>query len=156
MPKFSAMRSVPYSAGQIFQIAGDVSDYDRFLPLVDRSVVTDVIAHPDGKLTFTAELHFAYTKLGISDTLRSHVIVDPAACTVRASSDEGPVKSLASEWRIRARGPARSEIHFSVDYTLKSRSLQFLLSGMFDFAVRRIMTAFESRARQLYGAPLAA
>ena len=31
--------------------------------------------------------------------------------------------------------------------------LQLMLSGMFDFAVRKIMTAFEERARALYGAP---
>jgi len=150
------MRSLPYSAGQIFQIAGDVGEYDQFLPLVDRSVVTNASTHSDGKRTFAAELHFAYAKLGISDTLRSHVIVDPVACTVRATSHEGPVKSLIAEWKIRARGHAGSEIYFIVDYTLKSRSLQFLLSGMFDFMVRRIMTAFEDRARQLYGAPIAA
>lgn len=150
------MRSVPYSIDQIFQIAGDVGEYHRFLPLVDRAVITNVIAHTDGTQGFTADLHFAYPKLHISDTLRSHVIVDPAKCTVTANSSEGLVKSLTSEWKIRPSAKGGADIHFTVDYMLKSRSLQFLLSGMFDFAVRRIMTAFEDRARQLYGAPIAA
>lgn len=156
MSRFSSMRMVPYSAAQIFHIAGDVAAYDKFLPLVDRSVVTNLSAEPDGRRSFAAELHFSHRKLGISDTLRSHVIVDPRTCTVKAASYEGPVKSLTTEWRIRARGHAGAEIYFSVDYTLKSRSLQFLLSGMFDYMVRRIMTAFEDRARHLYGAPIAA
>lgn len=153
MPRFAAMRSVPYSVEQIFGIAGDVGEYKAFLPLVKRSVIANLLTHPDGTRSFVADLHFAYPKLGIGDTLRSKVIVDPAACTVRATANEGPVKSLVAEWKIRARGQGGSDIQFTVDYTLKSRSLQFLLSGMFDFIVRRVMTAFEERARQLYGAP---
>ncbi|MBC8037428.1 MAG: type II toxin-antitoxin system RatA family toxin [Rhizobiales bacterium] len=156
MAKFSAMRSVPYSVEQIFGIAGNVADYPAFLPLVKRSVVTDMVIGLDGKKHFIADLQFAYPKLGISDSLRSRVVVDPAACTVTATSNEGPVKSLISEWKILARATGGSDIHFTVDYTLKSRSLQFLLSGMFDLIVRRIMTAFEERARALYGAPVAA
>lgn len=150
------MRSVPYSVDQIFQIAGNVGEYSKFLPLVDRSVLTKVITDPDGKRNFTADLQFAYPKLGISDTLRSHVVVDPAKCTVTATSHEGLVKSLTAEWKIRRSLKGGADIHFTVDYTLKSRTLQFLLSGMFDFAVRRVMTAFENRARQLYGEPIAA
>ncbi len=156
MAKFSAMRSVPYSVEQIFGIAGDVAEYPAFLPLVKRSTVTNVTTLPGGRKSFAADLQFAYPKLGISDTLRSRVIVDPAACTVTATSNEGPVKSLVSEWKIVGRAKGGSDIHFTVDYTLKSRSLQFLLSGMFDLIVRRIMTAFEERARKLYGAPVLA
>ncbi len=156
MAKFSAVRSVPYSVDQIFGIAGDVGEYKSFLPLVDRSIITNVIIHPDGKKNFVADLHFTYSKLGISDTLRSRVVVDPAKCTVTATSNEGPVKSLVSEWKIRPNAKGGSDIHFTVNYTLRSRSLQFLLSGMFDLIVRRIMTAFEERAKQLYGAPVAA
>jgi coenzyme Q-binding protein COQ10 len=156
MPKFSAIRSVPYSVDQIFLIAGDVADYKAFLPLVKGSVVTDETVLPSGKKTFMADLHFAYPKLGISDILRSCVVVDPASCTVTATSKEGPVRSLKSEWKIRRAVNGGSDIQFTVDYTLKSRTLQFLLSGMFDLIVRRIMTAFEERARQLYGTPVAA
>ena len=156
MAKFSAMRSVPYSVEQIFGIAGNVTEYPAFLPLVKRSVVTNAVTHPDGKSSFIADLHFSYPKLGISDTLRSRVIVDPAACTVTATSSEGPVKSLVSEWRILTSAKGGSDIQFTVDYTLKSRSLQFLLSGMFDLIVRRIMTSFEEHAKKLYGAPVPA
>lgn len=151
MTKFSVTRNVPFDVEQIFTIASNVADYREFLPLVKRSVVIDAVRQPDGKSSFVADLHFSYKKLGISDTLRSHVTVDPVAHTVTATSTEGPVKSLVSEWKILPGAEGGSDIHFTVDYTLKSRSLQFLLSGMFDMIVRRIMTAFEGRARKLYG-----
>ena len=155
MTKYSVSRKLPYSVEQVFSIASRVSEYREFLPLVKRSVVTNVMEQPDGKISFMSDIHFSYKKLGINDVLRSRVIVDPEASTVTATSNEGPVQSLLSEWRIVPGSNGGSEIHFTVDYTLKSRSMQFLLSGMFDLAVRRILTAFEQRAQKLYGSAIA-
>ncbi len=44
-----------------------------------------------------------------------------------------------------------ASINLNIDYTMKSRSLQFLMSGMFDLMMRKIMTSFEERAAKLYG-----
>jgi coenzyme Q-binding protein COQ10 len=154
MPKFSVSRAVPYSADQVFEIARDVARYREFLPLVKRSLVRNHTKGADGREHFEGELTIAYQKLGIEEVMTSQVTVDPAAATVTAQSNQGPVKRLVSEWRIVPDGPARCEIQFSVDYELRSRTLQFVLSGMFDMAVRRVMTAFEERARALYGAAI--
>lgn len=153
MPKFDVTRSVPYTAEQVFAIASDVAQYRHFLPLVKRSVVRNVTELGDGRKTFEGELTVSYKKLSIEEVMASHVTVDPAKLTVTAESSQGPVKRLVSEWKIVPTGDNRCDINFSVDYELKSRTLQFVLSGMFDMAVRRIMTAFEERARELYGAP---
>lgn len=153
MPKFNVTRSVPYSAEQVFAIARDVKHYRDFLPLVKRSVVRNARDLGDGHEAFEGELTIAYKKLSIEEVMTSNVTVDPAKLTVTAESSQGPVKRLVSEWKIVPLGENLSEISFSVDYELRSRTLQFVLSGMFDMAVRRIMTAFEDRARELYGMP---
>ncbi|MFO1130476.1 MAG: type II toxin-antitoxin system RatA family toxin [Hyphomicrobiales bacterium] len=151
MPKFSVTRSVPYTADQVFAIARDVARYKEFLPLVKRSLVRNVRTDERGNELFEGELTVAYQKLGIEESMMSRVTVDPAALTVTARSDQGPVKYLVSEWKIVPTAENRCDINFSVDYQLKSRMLQMVLSGMFDMAVRKIMSAFEERARQLYG-----
>jgi coenzyme Q-binding protein COQ10 len=156
MPKFTVTRHVPFSASQIYDIAIDVASYKKFLPLVTNSTVRNRKPIPGGGESFDAMLTVAYQKLNISETLTCHVVTDPANRTIKAHSNEGPVKSLESDWRIVAAGGNECDIQFSVDYTLKSRSLQFLLSGMFDLIVRRIMSAFEQRARKLYGVPASA
>lgn len=156
MPKFSVTRSVPYSVEQVFAIAGDVAHYRDFLPLVKRSVVRNRQILPDGRETFEAELLVAYRKLGIEETMRSQVIVDHASNVVTSTAKDGPVQHLNAEWRLVATGPTSCDISFNVDYALKSRSLQFILSGMFDMIVRRIMSAFEERARKIYGTAIAA
>ena len=151
MPQFSVSRSVPYSAAQVFAIARDVARYKEFLPLVKRSIVRHAKTDEQGRETFEGELTVAYQKLGIEEVMASRVSVDPEALTVTARSDQGPVKHLVSEWKIVSTGDNRCDINFSVDYQLKSRMLQMVLSGMFDMAVRKIMSAFEERARALYG-----
>ena len=151
MPRFSVSRSVPYTAQQVFAIARDVARYKEFLPLVKRSIVRGAKTDDQGNEHFEGELTVAYDKLRIEEVMTSRVIVDPAALTVTARSDQGPVKHLVSEWKIVPTGDNRCDINFTVDYTLKSKMLQMVLSGMFDMAVRKVMSAFEERARTLYG-----
>lgn len=155
MPKFNVTRRVPFTVDQVFGIAMDVANYRHFLPLVKRSVVRNRQTLPDGRESFDAEMAVAYKKLGIHETMTSHVIIDRDARTVTSTSSDGPIKHLHAVWKINAIGPTDCEIDFTVDYTLKSRSLQFILSGMFDMIVRRIMTAFENRAKELYGSATA-
>lgn len=151
MPKFSVTRSVPYTAEQVFAIARDVARYKEFLPLTKRSIVRNAKTHEDGTETFEGELTVAYDKLRIEEVMTSRVTVDPKALTVTARSSEGPIRRLESEWRILATGENRCDIIFTVDYELRSRMLQMVFSGMFDLAVRKVMSAFEERARNLYG-----
>lgn len=155
MTTYSLSRRVPYSIEQIFRIAGNVADYKEFLPLVKRSTVRNRTTLPDGRTTFDAEIAVVYSKLGISETMTSKVVVDPAQLTVKSHCSDGPVKSLDSEWKLVSVGPNDTEIRFTVNYVLRSRSLQFLISGMFDMMLRRVLRAFEQRAHKLYG-PVAA
>jgi coenzyme Q-binding protein COQ10 len=151
MPKFNVTRKVPYSVEQVFEIAGDVGEYRKFMPLVKRSLVRNHVKNADGTETFDAELEIAYKKLGIKELMRSRVTIDRARKLVTAVSNEPPVTHLNAQWQINEVGPNACEIEFNVDYALKSRAMQFVLSGMFDMVVRRVMSAFEERARELYG-----
>jgi coenzyme Q-binding protein COQ10 len=152
MTSFSVTRHVPYTADQVFAIASDVASYRHFLPLMKRSEVFNAKDNPDGTREFDAELTISYKKLGISETMRSRVVVNDAEKLVVASSrKDGPIDHLDAKWRIRPEVNGAS-INLDINYTMKSRSLQFLMSGMFDLMMRKIMSAFEERAARLYGA----
>ena len=155
MPNFNVTRHVPFTVDQVFDIASDVASYREFLPLVRRSIVLKRTSLPDGRECFDSELHVTYKKLGIHEVMASQVKVDRVNKVVTSESTQGPVKHLNAEWRITPAAQGGCDINFSVDYALKSRSLQFILSGMFDMVVRRIMNAFEERARTLYGVEVA-
>lgn len=151
MPKFSVSRHVGYTAEQAYAIAADVAAYRQFLPLLKRSDVFSESVDEAGNRTFDADLTVAYQKLGIHETTRSHVICNPGENWVSAAArNSGPIEHLDARWVIAPEGRG-SSIRLDIDYKMKSRSLQFIMSGMLDMMMRKIMTAFEQRAAKLYG-----
>jgi coenzyme Q-binding protein COQ10 len=151
MKRARLARWMPFSPQQLFPIIACVEDYDQFLPLCSLSRVWDRIAGADGIERFQAELTILYPKLAIREKFTSSVLADPNRLVVAASSRQPPVKFLECAWELKsARGG--TEIEMVVEYEMASRTLQFLLHGLFDYALRKIMTAFEDRARrQLLG-----
>ena len=63
---------------------------------------------------------------------------------------EGPFKYLNNHW-IFEPGEGGCLIDFYVDFEFRSRFLQRAIGIVFNEAVRRMVDAFEKRARQLYG-----
>jgi coenzyme Q-binding protein COQ10 len=151
MKQAQLARWVPFSPQQVFPIVAEVEHYDQFLPLCTRSRVWDRTIDPDGVERFQAEITVDYPKLNIHELFTSGVRVDPHRLTVMASSREPPVRHLECLWALR---PSRggTEIEMVLEYEMASRTLQFILHGLFDYAMRKVMTAFENRARrQLLG-----
>jgi coenzyme Q-binding protein COQ10 len=64
---------------------------------------------------------------------------------------EGPLKYLQNSWVFRPDGEGGTEIDFCVDFAFKNRLFESLAGQMFDRALRRMIGAFEDRARELYG-----
>ena len=153
MPKFSTTRKMPYSARQLFAIADDVDNYCKFVPLVKESRAYEVRPGANGGRTFKGVLVIRYSKLGINERLVSLVTSDPAVFTITSEAVGGPVKRLASQWAFADSADGGCEVTLDVDYKMRSRTMQFMLSGMFDLALRKIHAAFEARAHKLYGAP---
>ena len=69
---------------------------------------------------------------------------------IDVSYAEGPFKYLANHWVFNPH-PVGCEIDFFVDFEFRSRILERLIGALFDEAVRRMVAAFETRAKALYG-----
>ncbi len=145
---FQTTRRVAFEPELLFSIVSDVARYDEFLPLCTASRVWDERADEQGRRCFRASLDIEYPKLRLKETFVSDVIVDEKRLTVRAVSNEGPVKHIDNRWLFTAaRGGC--DIDFHLEYEMASRMLQMAMGGVFDIALRKIMTAFEERAREL-------
>jgi coenzyme Q-binding protein COQ10 len=152
LPKFSVTRRVEFSPEQIYAVVSDVGSYKDFLPLIERSTVRGRKPTVDGIEKFSADLVVAYHPLRIQEEFSSQVEADANKLLVTTVSTGAAVKKLLGSWQIEGLGPNSSDIHFNIDYEMKSMMLQMLMGGMFDSAVRKIMNAFESRAEKLYRA----
>jgi coenzyme Q-binding protein COQ10 len=150
MPQFSVTRRLPFRPADLYAIAADVPSYPRFVPLCSDARIWDESVDADGRRHFRAAIDLAYPKLRLSETLTSEVTTDPVALAVRAVSRAAPAKFLDNRWLFHDLGAGGTDVDFYISYELRSWTLQLLVSGMFDYAVRKIINAFEARAQELY------
>lgn len=135
----------------MFAIAADVERYPEFIKLITRATASDHRPDDKGLDTFRSEITIVYPKLAINQTFASHVTLDAENLIIRSYSNEKPMKNLDSRWHFRPLPDGGSAIDYSVDYEMANRMLQFVVNKSFDFAMGKVVSAFERRAKMLYG-----
>lgn len=148
MARREVSRILAHEPRFLFEIAADVAAYGAFVPLCREARVWDETVDSDGCRRFKAALRIVYPKLRLDETFVSDVRADPVRLTLKATSNTGPVKHIDNRWRFVATGNA-TRVGFSIDYQMSSRLLQVALSGAFDYALAKVMSAFEARADEL-------
>jgi coenzyme Q-binding protein COQ10 len=91
----------------------------------------------------------------IRESFTSRVVLDHPH-RIDVTYHEGPFKYLNNHWIFAPQGDGSTLIDFYVDFEFRSRVLQKLIGVLFNEAVRRMVHAFEERARKLYGPPQSA
>ena len=61
----------------------------------------------------------------------------------------GPLKHLENKWFFKIKGE-NSEVQFHVDFELKNKILNMLMTKSFDIGLKKIADAFEKRAIELF------
>ena len=77
---------------------------------------------------------------------------DPEGMRIVTTGTEGPFRLLRSRWLFKPH-PEGTQIDFELEFDFRSILLQKTVQLLFAEAVRRMVSAFEARAGQLYGAP---
>jgi len=143
MPTHAEKRVLPYAPAELYDLVANVQDYPQFLPWclgarvrekTDRLMVADLI------------IGFKMFR----ERFTSKVTLDPSKRRIDVAYSEGPFKHLTNHWLFNPH-PNGCEIDFYVDFEFRSRLLQKTIELLFHEAVRRMVAAFEARARQLYG-----
>ena len=144
MPTHAEKRHLPYTPEQLFELVANVEKYPEFLPwCLESSIVGR-----EGNI-FYADLVIGYKmfreKFGSKVTLEQphHVHVQYL---------RGPMKHLSNHWRFIEMPDGTCTIDFYVDFEFRNIVFQRLMGVFFNEIVRRMVTAFEQRAAQLYAA----
>ena len=144
MPTHAEMRVLPYTQAQLFGLVSDVERYPEFLPWC----VAARIKRRDGDVVF-AELVIGFKM--VRERFTSKVTLS-APDRIDVTYTDGPFHHLNNHWIFRPTADGGTEIDFFVDFEFRSKLLQTLIGALFNEAVRLMVSAFEKRARQLYGA----
>ena len=144
MPTHAEKRHLPYRPDQLFELVVDIEKYPEFLPWC----VACRIKRREGA-TMIADMVIGFKM--IRERFVSKVTPDHANCRIHVEYVEGPFRYLNNHWRFEPHPDGGTELDFYVDFEFRSKVLQKMMSVLFNEAVRRMVGAFETRAKQLYG-----
>ncbi|CAE7816309.1 ratA [Symbiodinium necroappetens] len=145
MPTHAEQRVLPYEPQKLFDLVADVGRYPEFLPWCIAARVRR--RESDGR-RIVADLVIGFKM--IRERFTSRVDLYPDTGEIHVEYVEGPFKYLNNTWQF-IEHPEGCLIDFYVDFEFRSRFLQKMIQPLFNEAVRRMVAAFEARARELYG-----
>lgn len=149
MQTFHSKRRVAHSAQDMFALVARVEEYPEFVPLCEDLTVLGREREGNREI-LTANMTVAYKLL--HETFTTRVTLDHDALTILVEYLDGPFKYLENRWNFHAAGDGACDIEFYIAYEFRSRSMQFLMGGMFERAFGKFAEAFEQRANAVYGA----
>jgi coenzyme Q-binding protein COQ10 len=148
MERFQTRRRVAYSPRQMYDLVADVDRYPEFLPLCEGMRVRS--RETEGERTvLIADMSMGYK--AIRETITSRVTCDPTIPRVDVEYLSGPFSKMENRWLFKPREDGGCDVEFYIAYQLRSSMLGFLVAQLFDKAFRRFASAFEARARHVYG-----
>ncbi len=144
MAKHSEQRVLPYSPEQMFDLVADIEKYPEFLPWCMAARIRTAQGNE-----VLADLVIGFKMY--RERFGSRVTLERPG-RIHVSYFDGPFRYLENQWLFEPAPGGHCRIDFYVDFEFKSRMLQKVIEVLFNEAVRRMVAAFESRARKLYGA----
>lgn len=143
MPSHNETRILPYTPSQMFDLVIAIERYPEFLPWCRDTRVRE---RPDGKIVSDMEIGY---KL-FSERFTSLVTVDrPREIIVEYVS--GPLSRLSNAWKFAPSGKSSCKLSFNVDFDFRSPLMRVAMEAFFDKALSRMVSAFEERAKEIYG-----
>jgi coenzyme Q-binding protein COQ10 len=143
MPIHREKRVLPYTADQLFELVSRVDRYPEFLPWCLATRIT----RRDGNV-FWVDIVIGFRM--IRETFGSRVETERPE-RIAVEETRGPFRRMNNLWRFTDLPDGRCLVDFHVDFEFRSRFLNRLIGILFYEAVRRLVSAFEKRARAIYG-----
>lgn len=147
MPTHAEQRRLPYSPEQLFDLVADIEAYPQFLPWCVACRVT----RREGNVLH-GDLVIGYKLM--RERFKSRVTLERPN-HIRVEYLDGPLKYLSNHWKFIPEADGGCTIDFFVDFEFRNPVFKGLMGLFFNEAVRRMVAAFEARARALYALDVA-
>ena len=132
----------------MFDLVADAESYGEYMPGC-RSVVVHARRIENDVEFLNAEMRIGY-KL-IEECIACRVQLDRQNLEIQVENAGGPLRYLTNEWIFHTLDDGGCEIEFDIDFAMKSRTLSFLVNGLFDRVFHYMVEALEARAATVYG-----
>lgn len=147
MPTHSEVRSLPYSASQMYALVADVERYSEFLPWCSAARIRQRVQKGESEI-LDADLVISFKVF--REKFGSRVTLWENMHKIDTEYLDGPFKYMQSNWSFSDTDEG-CDVEFFVDFEFKNAILQRIIGVVFNEAMQRIVRAFETRAAVLYG-----
>ena len=146
MPSASIKKEIPCSKENLIKMVMDIEKYPEFIPWCLNGKI-HTINDKGNKIEIIADLTIG--KNFFNETYKSFVIYEKSSDTISVSNIDGPLKHLENKWFFKEKGN-NSEVDFYIDFELKNKILNLLMTKFFDIGLKKIADSFEKRALKLF------
>ncbi len=146
MPKASVKRSIKCTKEQLINLVLDIEKYPIFVPFCLDAKIHEK-KEQDDLLLIVADLTIG--KEPFKDTYKSDVKFNKKEDSIYVTNLDGPLKYLENKWQFKEENKI-TEVLFAVDFELKNRFLNIVMTKSFQFGLDKIADAFQKRAEELF------
>jgi len=146
MPKASVKRSIECKKEQLIDLVLDIEKYPTFVPFCLNAKIHERKNQGD-LLLIVADLTIG--KGPFKDTYKSDVKFNKKEDIIHVTNLDGPLKYLENKWLFKEDNKI-TEVSFEVDFELKNRFLNIVMTRSFQFGLDKIADAFQKRAEDLF------
>ena len=146
MPKASVKRKINCAKKDLINLVLNIEDYPNFIPYCMSAKVYENKMENDIQL-IVADLTIG--KGPFKDTYKSDVKFDKSNNTIIVKNLDGPLKYLENKWHFNEINKI-TEVSFDVDFELKNKFLNIIMTKSFQYGLDKIADAFQKRAEELF------
>ena len=146
MPSASIKKEIPCSKENLIKMVLDIEKYPEFVPWCLNAKIHSKNDKGD-KVEIIADLTIG--KSFFNETYMSFVVYHKSSDSIHVTNIDGPLKHLENKWFFKKKDE-NSEINFHINFELKNKILNMLMSKSFDVGLKKIADAFEKRAIELF------
>ena len=146
MPKASVKRLIKCNKEQLINLVLDIEKYPTFIPYCLDAKVYEKKEQGD-LILVVADLTIG--KDPFKDTYKSDVRYNKKESSIYVTNIDGPLKHLDNKWHFTQEYDS-TEISFDVDFELKNKFLNIVMTKSFQFGLDKIADAFQKRAEELF------
>ena len=146
MPRASVKRLIECEKNQLIDLVLDIEKYPTFVPYCICAKVYEKNEKGDF-INIIADLTIG--KGPFKDTYKSDVKFNKKSSSIYVKNIGGPLKHLNNKWIFEDHRKG-TEIYFDVDFEIRNKFLNILMTTSFQYGLDKIADAFQKRANQLF------
>jgi coenzyme Q-binding protein COQ10 len=146
MPKASVKKLIECKKEQLIDLVLDIEKYPEFVPFCVDAKVHEK-KEKDNLLLIVGDLTIG--KGPFKDTYKSDVKYNKKEDSIFVTNLDGPLKHLENTWHFKEENNI-TEISFEIDFELKNKFLNIVMTKSFQYGLDKIADAFQERANKLF------